>query len=210
MKQDRDLEVVFMNPRDLLPYANNAKIHSEEQVEKIAKQIDAFGFDQPIVVEDNLQIIKGHGRRLAALKRGLSLVPVVIAKHLDKHQAMAARIGDNKVSEAPWDPELLKLDLSALSALPEFDVEMTGIDLSQIQGILAPPTSATMFDKSAHQNVGERKDAYEQSDMRQLILVMDPATFEALMGTFAELQTKFGVETNLEVVQKLVEHHAAN
>ena len=197
------MEIVFKNPADLTPYTNNAKIHTTEQIDKIASQIAAFGFDQPIVVDAKGVIIKGHGRREAALRLQLKKVPVVV-KDLDEHQARAARIGDNKVAEAPWDPEMLKIDLSSLQ-VQGIDLELTAIDPWQIEGIINPTTSRGEFSERDHLSVPERKEGYDNSDFRQLILVMTPERFEKLMTRFAELQVEFGIETNLEVVEKLLE-----
>ncbi|MFH3639762.1 ParB/Srx family N-terminal domain-containing protein, partial [Acinetobacter baumannii] len=79
---------------DVKPYELNAKIHSEEQVAKIAESIARFGWDQPIVVDKNGVIIKGHGRRLAAIKLGLIEVPVLVRDDLNEEQVKAARLAD--------------------------------------------------------------------------------------------------------------------
>lgn len=203
------LSLHFINPLELMPYEKNAKVHSEEQILKIAHQISEFGFDQPIVVDKEKVVVKGHGRRLAAIKLGLKEVPVIIATHLTEEQAIAARIADNKVGEAPWDPELLKFDLLTLQRL-DFNMELTGFELPKIEEMLNPLTSEDKFTEKSHQSVSERKEGYENSDIRQIILVTDPETFEKTMRTFAELQGEFQVETNVEVVEKLMEFYAEN
>ncbi len=202
------LEIQWRDPKSLTPYVKNAKIHSPEQVDKIAGQIAAFGFDQPIVVDSQGVIIKGHGRREAALKLGMGQVPVVVSS-LDEYQAMAARIADNKVAEAPWDPELLKFDLGTLK-MHDFELKLTGFELKSIENILEPPTADTMFGEQDRKDVGERKEQYDNSDLRQIILVTDPENFELLMQEFAKLQGEFEVPTNIEVVEKLIEFYAAN
>jgi len=202
----KKLEIVWRDPGTLTPYIKNAKVHSNEQIDKIAGQIAAFGFDQPIVVDKKGVIIKGHGRREAAIRLKLKKVPVVVST-LDQYQAMAARIGDNKVAEAPWDPELLKFDLESLK-LEEFDLALTAMDMDQIFSITNPQSSEDIFSENDHKSVSERKEQYDSSDLRQMILVMDPVTFDAMMNRFASLQDAFGVETNLEVVEKLMDHYA--
>ena len=87
-------------------YANNPKAHPEGQVKKIAAAIAEFRWDQPIVVDEDLVIIKGHGRFLAAKELGLKTVPVVIADYLTPAQVRAARLADNKVAESEWFPEI--------------------------------------------------------------------------------------------------------
>lgn len=88
-------DVVFISPTKLKPYANNAKKHSRRQVTLLAKAMRTMGFDQPIVVDKDMVIIKGHGRRLAALELKLDLVPVVVRADLTPEQCMASRLADN-------------------------------------------------------------------------------------------------------------------
>ncbi|HHP0317040.1 phage tail protein (plasmid) [Acinetobacter baumannii] len=91
---------------DVKPYELNAKIHSEEQVAKIAESIARFGWDQPIVVDKNGVIIKGHGRRLAAIKLGLIEVPVLVRDDLNEEQVKAARLADkdrHSVAVVTWN-----------------------------------------------------------------------------------------------------------
>lgn len=89
----------FMPPSALLPYYQNVKEHSKGNVQKIARLLKVFDFDQPIVVDANKVIIKGHGRYMAALMLGKKLVPVVIRPDLSEAQVKAARIADNRVFE---------------------------------------------------------------------------------------------------------------
>lgn len=98
----------------ITPYHLNSKKHDEKQVDGIATSIQRFGFDQPIVVDSEGVIIKGHGRRLACLKLGLKHVPVLVREDLTPEQANAARVADNKVAIGDFDTELLKAELEAL------------------------------------------------------------------------------------------------
>ena len=119
----------------VIPYAQNAKAHPEGQVKKLADQITEFQWDQPIVVDAGMVIIKGHGRLLAAQALGLKTVPVVVADYLSPEQARAARIADNKVSESEWFPEILGLELKALQEM-DFNMELTGFDLDELNDLL--------------------------------------------------------------------------
>jgi ParB/RepB/Spo0J family partition protein len=117
-------EIVWKKTGDIVPYANNAKKHSDEQVNNLASQIYSFGFDQPIVVTKENVIIKGHGRLLAAKKLNLEEVPVIVST-IDEYQAMAARIADNKVAEGQeYDRGKLKFDIHTLKR-NEFDLKLT-------------------------------------------------------------------------------------
>ncbi len=119
---------------DLIPYANNPKEHPEEQVNKIASSIKNYGWDQPIVVDGDGEIIKGHGRLQAAEKLGLDEVPVIRREDLTKAEAKAARIADNKTAESPWDDDLLATELETL---PEFDDAELGFDQGAVDDLLA-------------------------------------------------------------------------
>ena len=119
----------------VIPYAQNAKAHPEGQVKKLADQIEEFQWDQPIVVDAGMVIIKGHGRLMAAQKLGLKTVPVVVANYLSPEQARAATIADNKVSESEWFPEILGLELKALQEM-DFNMALTGFDLVELNDLM--------------------------------------------------------------------------
>lgn len=135
MPIENKVKLQFLDPNKLLPYKNNAKVHEAIQIEKLAQMIKQFGFDQPIVVDKKMIIIKGHARREAALLLKLKMVPVIVADHLDEKAITAARIGDNKISETSWDYSLLKIDMKFLDSV-KFDASMTGFNLSEIGAMI--------------------------------------------------------------------------
>jgi hypothetical protein len=90
--------VKYMSPTAVLPYFRNAKKHDRRQITLLAKAIRTSGFDQPIVVDKDLVIIKGHARRLAALELKMDLVPVVVRDDLSPEECVASRIADNQVA----------------------------------------------------------------------------------------------------------------
>lgn len=96
------------------PFELNAKKHDDKQVEAIVKSIQRFGFDQPIVVDKDGVVIKGHGRRLACIKLGLKQVPVLVRSDLTEDQVNAARLADNRVAMGDFDTELLKASLESI------------------------------------------------------------------------------------------------
>lgn len=116
-----DFKVESWDVEKLIPYENNVKIHDEKQVKKIAESIKQFGWDQPIVVDKDGVIIKGHGRRLAALKLGLKTVPVLVRSDLTPDEVNAARVADNRVAMGDIDTELLQKELSLI------DFDFSGI-----------------------------------------------------------------------------------
>lgn len=113
----------------LVPYENNARTHSDEQVDKIIRSIKEFGFINPVLVNKENVIIAGHGRVMAAKKMGMSKVPCLYVEHLTDEQMRAYVIADNKLAEeAGWDMEILQNELEALQAL-DFDISLTGFEL---------------------------------------------------------------------------------
>jgi len=126
------VEIRYLPLEQTREYHDNAKTHLAGQVKKIAAVIVEFGWDQPIVVDQDLVIIKGHGRYQAAKELGLAIVPVVIADYLTPAQVKAARLADNKVAESEWFPEALAREFQALKEM-DFDLELTGFDLSEIE-----------------------------------------------------------------------------
>lgn len=115
------------------PYEKNAKKHPKKQIEHLAKIIAKHGFDQPIVVDANGVVIKGHGRRLAAQHLKLATVPVVVRGDLTPAQVREARIADNKVAElGEWDVDILLDDVKEAMELPGFDLDVLGLNMSFI------------------------------------------------------------------------------
>jgi DNA modification methylase len=112
----------------LLPYARNARTHSDSQVAQIAASIVEFGFTNPILAGSDGIIVAGHGRLSAAQKLGLEMVPVVVLDHLTPTQRRALIIADNRIAEnAGWDDAMLRVELDALRD-DDFDLSLTGFD----------------------------------------------------------------------------------
>lgn len=122
----------------LIPYANNSRTHSDEQVAQIAASIREFGFTNPILIDDADGIIAGHGRVLAARKLGLEELPCIRLSHLTEAQRRAYVIADNKLAlNAGWDEELLAVELSSLREVG-FDLGLIGFDAASIEAALNP------------------------------------------------------------------------
>jgi ParB-like chromosome segregation protein Spo0J len=116
---------------------NNARTHSGHQIKQIARSIERFGFNNPVLVDENNRIIAGHGRVAAAKLLGLDKVPTLRIEHLSEHDKRAYIIADNRLAEkAGWDREILSIELQGLIDLG-FEVELTGFDMPEIEMILA-------------------------------------------------------------------------
>ncbi|EPW2942138.1 site-specific DNA-methyltransferase [Pseudomonas aeruginosa] len=141
----------------LLPYARNARTHSEEQVAQIAASIAEFGFTNPILAGSDGIIVAGHGRLAAAQKLGLEIVPVVVLDHLTPTQRRALVIADNRIAEnAGWDDAMLRIELEALQ-LEGFDLDITGFDADALAELIAgdEPDNEGQTDEDAVPEVGE-------------------------------------------------------
>ena len=136
-----------MNPADkvekwkidkLIPYARNARTHSDEQVSQIAASIKEWGWTTPVLVDEQGGIIAGHGRTLAAQKLEMTEVPVMVAKGWSDAKKRAYIIADNKLAQnADWDNEMLALELGELGDLG-FDLDLTGFAADEIADLLSP------------------------------------------------------------------------
>lgn len=130
------MEIVYKKVNELIPYINNSRTHSEEQVNQIVASINEFGFTNPLLIDEKDNIIAGHGRLLASKKLKMEEVPCIVLTGLTQAQKKAYIIADNKMAlNAGWDEELLKIELENLKEL-DFDLELTGFDVDELDDIL--------------------------------------------------------------------------
>ena len=116
----------------LIPYINNARTHSPEQIAKLRASLREFGFINPVIIDKDYTIIAGHGRCAAAKEESLTEVPCVLADHLTDAQKKAYIIADNRMAmDAGWDEELLRVEIEALEA-EDFDPLLTGFDEDEL------------------------------------------------------------------------------
>jgi len=121
----------------LIPYAKNARTHSDEQVAQIAGSIKEFGFNNPILVDKDNSVIAGHGRLMAARKLGMDKVPVVELEHLTESQRKAYVLADNRIAlNSGWDTSMLSLELQDLK--DDIDLSLLGFDPDELDALLNP------------------------------------------------------------------------
>ena len=119
----------------LVPYANNARTHSAEQINKLRSSLREFGFINPVIIDRDYGVIAGHGRILAAKEEGIREIPCVFADHLTEAQKKAYIIADNRMAmDAGWDEELLRVEIEALQA-EAFDLSLTGFDEKELSDL---------------------------------------------------------------------------
>ena len=122
------MEIVMRKVAELTPYGKNAKTHDEKQVANVANSIKRFGWQQPIVIDENGVVVIGHCRLMAAKKLKLKEVPVTVANGLTEDEIKELRIADNKTNESPWDLGLLAEDIEGLS-FDGFDFDMPDVEI---------------------------------------------------------------------------------
>ena len=143
----------------LIPYINNARTHSKEQINKLRSSLREFGFINPVIIGRDYGIIAGHGRVMAAREEGINEVPCVFVDHLTEAQKKAYIIADNRMAlDAGWDEELLKVEIEALQA-EAFDISLTGFGDDELSDLF-----------------GKDKDAIEDDDY-DLTAALEKAAF---------------------------------
>ncbi len=130
MKTTTEMQLVPITK--LVPYVNNARTHSPEQINKLRSSLREFGFINPVIIDRDYGVIAGHGRILAAREEGIAEVPCVFADHLTEAQKKAYIIADNRMAmDAGWDEELLRVEIESLQAA-DFDPLLTGFDEKEL------------------------------------------------------------------------------
>ena len=128
-------EMTLVSIDKLIPYINNARTHSPEQINKLRSSLREFGFINPVIVDKDYNIIAGHGRVIAAKAENFTEVPCVLVDHLTEAQKKAYIIADNRMAlDAGWDEELLRVEIEQLQA-EAFDVSLTGFDEKEISDL---------------------------------------------------------------------------
>ena len=133
MKTTTEMQLVPI--AKLVPYVNNARTHSPEQITKLRSSLREFGFINPVIIDRDFNVIAGHGRILAAKEEGITEVPCVFADHLSEAQKKAYIIADNRMAmDAGWDEELLRVEIESLQGM-DFDPLLTGFDEKELAAL---------------------------------------------------------------------------
>jgi len=121
------LQINYKSTENLIPYANNSRTHSDDQINQVASSIKEFGFTNPVLIDEQGGIIAGHGRVMAAKKLGLAEVPTITLEGLTKAQLKAYVIADNQLAlNSGWDFDILNLEVESLTEMG-FDVSLLGL-----------------------------------------------------------------------------------
>lgn len=151
---------------ELIPYVNNARTHSQEQVNKLRSSLREFGFVNPVIIDQDKNVIAGHGRLMAAKEEGITEVPCVFVDYLTEAQKKAYILADNRYAQdAGWDEELLRLEIEALEGM-DFDVSLTGFNEDEISDLFAgADTSDTQDDDFDLSDALEKAAFVEKGDV---------------------------------------------
>ena len=153
-------EMQLVPTAKLIPYVNNARTHSPEQIVKLRSSLREFGFINPVIIDRDYNVIAGHGRIMAAKEEGIEEVPCVFADHLTPAQKKAYIIADNRMAmDAGWDEELLRIEIEALQA-ENFDISLTGFEEQEIADLFASEDESDVEDDDFDLNAALEKASF--------------------------------------------------
>lgn len=164
-----NLKITYVKPDALKAYVNNAKEHPAEQIEQIKKSIEEFGFNDPIAIWKDNEVIEGHGRLIAALELGLDKVPVISLDGLTDDQRRAYMLAHNKLTmNSGFNLDLLEMELSEIG---EVDMSAFGFDVESLEAgdeedIGGGPVSEPSF--NYHEQYGVIVMCKDEADQEQI------------------------------------------
>ena len=193
---------------EIIPYEDNARIN-DKAVEKVAQSITNYGWQSPIVVDEDMVILAGHSRLKAAKLLDLKKVPVKIAEDLTEEQKMAYRLMDNKSQDyAQWDKKLLAKEFDKLADL-DFDLNMTGFDLDEIAKL-----NESMLEFDVPNDVAtadltiDASFEVPETNVKQFMLLYDLDQLELFKGYLVKLRDKYGIDNFSDVVFQAVKNES--
>ena len=166
MNTNKTTHMEMVAVEKLVPYVNNARTHSPEQITKLRSSLREFGFINPVIIDKDYGVIAGHGRLMAAKEEGIKEVPCVLVDYLTEAQKKAYIIADNRFAQdAGWDEELLRIEIESLQA-EAFDVSLTGFEDQEIADLFAGDNDTGAEDDDFDLNTALEKAAFvERGDI---------------------------------------------
>ena len=187
------LTIDYRKTGELIPYINNSRTHSDQQVQQVAASIKEFGFTNPILIDEDSGIIAGHGRLQAAQMMGMDEVPTITLEGLTEAQRKAYVIADNQLAlNAGWDLDALKVELERLGEL-DFDIDLLGFDDDMLAGLMEEEPAEGLTDED---EVPELED--------------DPITVEGDVWILGNHRLMCGDSTSIDAVDKLMDGKKAD
>ena len=188
---------------EIIPYSRNPR--KNQHVDKVATSIKEFGFQQPIVVDNNMVVIVGHTRLLASQKLGLKEVPVLVAD-LSESKAKAYRIADNRLNEdSNWDDELLNLELIDLQK-DDYDLDSLGFEKNELEKIFNSDDPLFVAPDQSFEEVAPNVEDLMPSQVRMIQLFLNSETEPKFKEMVSALQKKLDINNLTDTVYKVVEN----
>tara|TARA_R110000787_G_scaffold145573_1_gene259361 strand:+ start:362 stop:1564 length:1203 start_codon:yes stop_codon:yes gene_type:complete len=182
------LSIEYRATGEIIPYINNSRTHSEQQVQQVAASIKEFGFTNPILIDGDSGIIAGHGRLQAAQMMGMDEVPTITLEGLTEAQRKAYVIADNQLAlNAGWDLDALKVELERLGEL-DFDIDLLGFDDDMLAGLMEEEPAEGLTD---------------EDDVPEL--EHDPVTVEGDVWILGNHRLMCGDSTSIDAVETLMQ-----
>lgn len=207
------LKIDYLSVEELNEYGKNTKLHPREQIEQIKKSIEAYGFDDPIAIDEHKVIIEGHGRLLAAKELGIETVPVIYLRHLTEEQKKAYRIAHNKINmNSGFDMQMLQDELDEILT-SDISLEALGFDEDEIDDILQSTNEVYEFEDFSEaypQNTtDEREVTYEASEDEfehdeAVAQIKEPRTKEGDIWQLGRHRLICGDSTDEDVIKRLM------
>lgn len=152
------IQIEYISPESCIRYERNSRTHSPNQIEQIKKSIQQFGFVNPVILDENTEIIAGHGRIEAAIALKLDVIPAIRLIGLSRSQKKALRIADNKLPlNAGWDEESLKLELIDLKA-EDFSLDLLGFSADELEFYLEDVDIDAFFEQDDENPDGDKEE----------------------------------------------------
>lgn len=188
-------EMQLVDISRLIPYQNNARTHSKEQINKLRSSLREFGFVNPVIIDREYNVIAGHGRIAAAREEGITQVPCVFVDHLTEAQKKAYILADNRMAlDASWDEDLLRVELEALEEMG-YDLGLTGFDDKELAALFpAEEAKEDDFDVDAELQKPTFTKAGDVWTLGRHRLVCGDATDSAVYGVLMD-----GTKANLVI-----------
>ena len=161
---NRVSEMNLVDIDKLIPYVNNARTHSKEQINKLRASIREFGFINPVIIDRDYNVIAGHGRIMAAKAENITEVPCVFVDYLNDSQKKAYILADNRMAlDADWDEELLKVEIESLQGA-DFDLNLTGFDEAELMDIFGDDNQSRAKDDDFDLTAALEKASFVEKD----------------------------------------------
>ena len=210
------IKIEYIKISDIKTYAQNARTHSDEQVSQLVKSITEFGFTNPILIDENSELIAGHGRTMAAKELGLDKLPAIRLKGLSPEKVKALRLADNQLAlNSGWDADLLALEIEALNDAG-YDLELIGFDDEELDKLLNEASLVEapvrqQYEESEKERSENTAAVYDEDEDGEII--EPPTVPTAKLGniwSMGQHRLMCGDSTSAEELTKLMDGHKAD